>query len=357
MNKWKKRIATALLLVFILPQTWGSAEAATGTWKKDAKGYWYSFSDGTYAKNQWLTENGKQYYFKSNGYMAKGWLQIGKDWYYFNPSGAVQKGWKKIGGKWYYFQTNGIMVTGTTTINGESYTFDANGVWIESGGSGSETTKTFKTITFGAYEQDNNSGNGKEAIEWIVLDEKSDGSKLVVSKYALDRVAYDKNTRAVTWETSELRAWLNNTFYKAAFSSAEQAKILTTSLVNEKNPYTGTSGGNNTNDKMFVLSLSEAQKYFGSDQLTSQGYTINVNRACKPTAYAKANHAMTYSFSSSYYGQEMKPVSDCCWYWLRTPGSVSNHALYCNNMGGVGYANFYVWNMDCAVRPAMWVKP
>lgn len=75
-------------------------------------------------------------------------------------------------------------------------------------------------VTFGAYEQDNNTGNGKEAIEWLVLDyDAANNRALVISLYALDCKPYNTEKKNVTWEKCTLRAWLNNEFIQAAFSA------------------------------------------------------------------------------------------------------------------------------------------
>ena len=377
MKKWKKRIAAALILAFTLPQSFGGVIAASGTWKDNNGKHWYSYSDGTYAKDTWLEDGGKWYYFNSNGYVETGLTKVGNFWYYFTPvtgvmhigwqaingnwyyfeaSGHMKTGWLHLNEKWYYFNSNGIMVTGTTSINGKSYTFDKNGVMVSSG-STSSGSNAGEIITFGTYEQDNNTSNGKEAIEWIILEKRSDGSLFVVSRYALDRQSYNAGYVDMTWEKCALRSWLNNTFYNAAFSSAEKAKIQTTTVVNENNPYTGTKGGNNTQDKVFLLSLSEVNKYFGSTALSSQGYSINPKSACAPTPYAKVHNTFTYNFSANYYAEEMKQFSGNCWYWLRTPGPTARRAAYVNNIGEAGYASFYIYNTDCAVRPAMVIKP
>ena len=63
-------------------------------------------------------------------------------------------------------------------------------------------------VTFGAYEQDNNTSNGKEKIEWIVLATEGDKS-LVISKYILDCQPYNTSRAEVTWEICTLRTWLN----------------------------------------------------------------------------------------------------------------------------------------------------
>ena len=46
-------------------------------------------------------------------------------------------------------------------------------------------------VTFGTYEQDNDSSNGQESIEWQVVD-ISDGKALLVSRYVLDNIEYNE---------------------------------------------------------------------------------------------------------------------------------------------------------------------
>ena len=73
------------------------------------------------------------------------------------------------------------------------------------------------SVSFGSYEQDNNPANGKEEIEWIVLDVQGDRS-LLISKYALDCKKYNTEWTDGTWESCSLRKWLNSDFLNAAFS-------------------------------------------------------------------------------------------------------------------------------------------
>ena len=105
-------------------------------------------------------------------------------------------------------------------------------------------------VTFGNYEQDNNTANGKEPIEWIILDKREDGSLVLMSKYALDSKQYNTQDTSVTWETCTLRKWLNEDFYNAAFSTQEQAKIVPVTIENEDNPDYGTTGGKATQDSI-----------------------------------------------------------------------------------------------------------
>lgn len=118
------------------------------------------------------------------------------------------------------------------------------------------------TITFGSYPQTDESGNTKQPIEWIVL-ERYDNRALLLSKYILDCKKYNSENTAITWEKCSLRNWLNNDFYLEAFDSNEQNRILTTNVINSNNSSFGTYGGNNTNDKIFCLSIEEIRKYFG----------------------------------------------------------------------------------------------
>ncbi len=187
-------------------------------------------------------------------------------------------------------------------------------------------------IKFGKYEQDNKTSNGKEPIEWLVLDVQGDKA-LVISKYALDVQPYHKTLDTITWEKCTLRSWLNNDFYNSAFTSSEKNKIRTTTVVAEDNSEYGTEAGNNTQDKIFLLSCNEAKRYFASDDA----------RKCKTTAYAKARGAETSSDGT-------------CYWWLRSPGTYRAYAAYVYRYGGVDEYGGSVNYAYHAVRPAMWIS-
>lgn len=83
-----------------------------------------------------------------------------------------------------------------------------------------KTLKDGDTIYFGSYEQDNNKGNGKEPIEWIVIEDL--GSRwLLISKCGLDCRQFNYRDKW-KWGQSDLRDWLKEDFFNAAFSSKEQ---------------------------------------------------------------------------------------------------------------------------------------
>lgn len=187
-------------------------------------------------------------------------------------------------------------------------------------------------VIFGAYEQDGDESNGEEDIEWIVL-AKKEGKALVISKYALDCRPYNVKREDVTWETCSLRRWMNETFLDLAFSSDEQERILNTNVSADKNPEYETDPGNPTTDKVFLLSITEVEEYFTSDDA----------RACKPTEYAKTNGAA-------------ENIEGFCWWWLRWPGSYQESAAIVSSDGSVScYGSSVIIVSDC-VRPALWIN-
>ena len=199
--------------------------------------------------------------------------------------------------------------------------------------------KVGDTYTFGAYEQDNSTSNGKEAIEWTVLD-KDGMSLLLISKQALDCQQYNTSYTDVTWESCSLRKWMNGTFLNKAFNAEEQAQIQNTTVSADKNPEYNTNPGNATTDKVFLLSINEVEKYFNSDEA----------RKCAPTAYAKAQGAYT---SDSY---KTASGAATCWWWLRSPGTNRNYAAYVSSDGSVSCSGDFVSNVADAVRPALWIN-
>ena len=196
-----------------------------------------------------------------------------------------------------------------------------------------KSAKIGDTITFGTYEQDNDTANGKEDIEWLVL--AKEGKKaLLISDKAIDCKTYHSSDVGVTWGKCTLRTWMNGTFLKEAFTVEEQAQIQSTEVSAEKNPDFSTDPGNSTTDRVFLLSISEAKKYFGSDK----------ERICFPTVYTEKN--------SPY----MRKVDEgTCWWWLRTPASDQNYAATVF-YDGVIYSDGINVDLTGGIRPAMWVS-
>ncbi|MBE6712504.1 MAG: hypothetical protein E7580_03160 [Ruminococcaceae bacterium] len=186
-------------------------------------------------------------------------------------------------------------------------------------------------ITFGSLDQDDNESNGKEPIEWIVLEKEKDGRLVLITKYAIERVSYHKKAEDVTWETCYIRSWLNKGFLDDCFTKEEQWIIPTSYVVNNDNPLYGTDGGNDTYDKVFLLSIEEAQKYFKND----------LARKTSATEVAKLHYAYC------------DPFGNTAW-WLRSPSFKSNKAAVVADHGEVYIGAYHkVTDMIFATRPAM----
>lgn len=202
----------------------------------------------------------------------------------------------------------------------------------------SESKEKFEcgSIKFGLYYNMKGSFS-KGEIEWLVLEIKN-GKVLLLSKYALDCKPYNTSNTSVTWETCSLRKWLNNDFINEAFTDDERNFISTVKVSADKKPGYDTNPGNATQDKVFLLSITEAEKYFSSDE----------ERKCIPTEYAVAQGVSTYS----NYTKDGKPT---CWWWLRSPGDGQDYAAGVGSGGGVDGSGDGVGDSDSAVRPALWI--
>lgn len=174
-------------------------------------------------------------------------------------------------------------------------------------------------IKFGTYEQDNDFTNGKEAIEWVVIS-KTKSKMMVMSKHVLDTVRYycgdvgnGSERKEITWENSTLRNWLNEKFYNVAFNNTEKDMILTTDVENYDDFLNGFNGGNDTKDKVFVLSELEA---INSDYGFSDDYQEeDINRRAAGTEYAYARGLVKFSTKDRDYITNEGEVATT--WWLR----------------------------------------
>lgn len=217
--------------------------------------------------------------------------------------------------------TSGINITkdekkpGAVDTNADSENEESENVGISIG----------DKVIFGKYEQDGNAGNGKEPVEWIVAD-KSDGECLLIAEYALQSLQYNKSRNSVRWENSSLREWLNGEFADDCFDSAEKDGIIESD--------TGCDGSK-TSDKVFVLSIEEAELYFPSDE----------KRRASATEYAEK----CGSYSENGY----------CGWWLRSSGDAEGVAARVNMYGEILTTDSSVGGVertDYSVRPAIRVS-
>ena len=178
-----------------------------------------------------------------------------------------------------------------------------------------------------------------------MLDVKGDEA-LLLSRYGLDAQPYNKQWKGITWEECTLRTWLNETFLNKAFTAQEQEGILLTNVDNSSSQgYSewSTSGGNNTQDKVFLLSYAEANQYFG----VTENNINNTKSRVEPTDYAINQGAYTSSSNKTEDG-----AAAGLW-WLRSPGGPLIFAAYVITDGSVH--NYDVDSDNAVVRPALWI--
>lgn len=191
------------------------------------------------------------------------------------------------------------------------------------------------TVVFGSYKQD--SSAGKDPIEWIVLENNENGM-LLLSKYVLDNKVYYNDGNGInvddksSWSGSNLRYWLNNTFYNNSFTTEEKARIIS------------------DNDKVFLLSVEEVETYFGHGKDTEWGFDTNSSFAsCQATDYAEFMGINVWDDGN-------------VWWCLRTPGiddegnEDTSLVAVVQNDGFVDTSGSQVWG-DYGVRPAIWIIP
>ncbi len=210
--------------------------------------------------------------------------------------------------------------------------------------------KVGDTVTFGKYDQDGDETNGSEPIEWEVL-EVSNNRALLISKYVLDCKAYNEEGVDVTWETCTLRSWMNGEFFSAAFNEAEKSKIAETTLSNPDTEWKRANGadvidgGNDTNDKVFLLSLEEIYKYYGNDWFEEE----YGEGACEKLIAPATQTAIKNEVYSANNGAD---------WWLRSPGMNANYACFVSYDGRAGWfkCDIVDCNNDYGVRPAIYVE-
>ena len=199
-------------------------------------------------------------------------------------------------------------------------------------------------VWFGSYYQRN--ADTKDPVKWRVLSNAS-GQLFLLSDQNLEVFQYHTAEENVTWETSTMRSWLNgygtysgDNLLTAAFSAKEQAAIAETLVVNDDNAYYGTDGGSNTTDRLFLLSLDEAEdrRYF--PRFSSSRYAAN-------TAYVADGGRL---------GSYMYEAGELDSWWLRSPGPDNSKAAFVDEGGAVIFDGNPVNYRSTAVRPAFNLK-
>ena len=191
--------------------------------------------------------------------------------------------------------------------------------------------------------------------DWRVLDVQDDRALLINKDVTHVNMPYNKTFADVTWETCTLRNWLNNDFL-STFSPQEQSRICLSTIANENNPWYGTSGGLNTKDRIFLLSISEVVKYFGdSGDLANKRRKDEFGILKSEGSFLKDNNC--YARKVDYIGKPAWYVKSA-WWWLRSPGCYSSRAASVDADGaiGVGGDAVNIAGYPGGVRPALWLN-
>lgn len=202
-----------------------------------------------------------------------------------------------------------------------------------------------------------------EPIKWRVLN-RNGNDALLFADVALDSQKYNTNYEDVTWETSSMRSWLNGygasvnqpktdysrkNFIDSAFTSTQKNAIKTTNVVNNNNIDYGTAGGNNTSDKVFLLSESEV---YNTDMAEGYGFV----KDSETDDEARRSRCSTYAYAMGTYRSydtEYTKYNGNIWWWLRSPGIEGNYAAEVYKYGWGYRDGSYVDDTTDGVRPAL----
>ena len=188
--------------------------------------------------------------------------------------------------------------------------------------------ETGDTVKFGEYFTE--SKYNKDPILWQVL-AVDDVYAMVISKYCIDAAPFDSRSMAVTWRQSELRKWLNTDFSQSAFGG-RLSFIRETSCHTEPNEIYKTGGGIDAKDKVFLLSLEEAKKYFPD----------NAARAAQAAPASREKGLFVFD-------------NGCAWWWLRSSGNNKNYAANVDYGGDVDFYGSDATSVN-GIRPVIWVN-
>ncbi|MBE6114986.1 MAG: hypothetical protein E7191_07905 [Erysipelotrichaceae bacterium] len=193
-------------------------------------------------------------------------------------------------------------------------------------------------------------------IEWITLDvDEVNDRALLITKDIIAHWVYDSDVMVdVTWEDSDIREWLNGSFYEGAFTKEQQKYILESDISNPANPISQVGESENTKDKVFLLSYEEAQKYFKDEESRQSRYDFSeeyMKELAKmiTTITDQSEQEILDELDGLSNGREWPDA-----WWLRTSGSTLQNAAGVSFEGVLEEELNQVWSLQ-GIRPAIWV--
>ena len=218
-------------------------------------------------------------------------------------------------------------------------------------------------------------------FDWLVLDVQDD-RMLIITKdiiamrqyHPFDEINWDTFWNnpfmlSITWAESDIRQYLNDEFINR-FSAEDMAQIIETTVVTNDNPWFGTAGGEDTTDRIFLLSLEEVLQYFGDSGQMGHGPTERPIPAYAPDLTIGWEFGITDEYDEARVARvgaeaaahSWRNEGDAVLWWLRSPGYRTYKAASVTSNGGLSVvgADVMVEGSDWSpanngVRPAMWV--
>jgi len=220
-----------------------------------------------------------------------------------------------------------------------------------------KTVKRGAVIEFGKF------------LKWRVLDIEDKKALLITDTIIGKRQYHDKNL-VITWDKCTLQKYLNCDFIERFFSEEDKKRIVNTKVTNPDNLWYGVKCGTETTDKIFLLSLEEADKYFGN----SGDYLIEKRKnhcpaAIQPFGTITVNKEFITANNGSLMSNEnnadrIAKYEEPYWWWLRSVGSnvydynsgSNNYNAACVNDDGSVNVKGRKMTTKGGVRPALWLQ-
>jgi len=138
-SRWLSILVAIVIIISALGSDKINVNAASEGWVNSGGGWWYRFSDGSYAKSEYIDG----YWLNSAGwYEAQwtgGWKKNATGWWFESGSWYPESSWLKVNKKWYHFDGRGYMDENKWV---DGYYVGSDGAWIPDykGDSGSSSS-------------------------------------------------------------------------------------------------------------------------------------------------------------------------------------------------------------------------
>jgi len=191
-------------------------------------------------------------------------------------------------------------------------------------------------------------------LDWRVL-YVQDNAALLITENVIKNMAYHDAEEGVTWAASDIRQYLNGAFY-GSFSVADRERIAATSLLNNDNQWFGTPAGNDTVDKIFLLSIEEVVQHFGDSGMFARGIDPNERTQgfmFDPDVFGIYGFGIHDRYSIARVAANVD--GEVLWWWLRSPGMSAYNAAGVFYEGYILLTNILATSPTCGIRPALWL--